>query len=204
MIFLNETQIEQIVEDSTDGKNTKFLSSAHNLWKRFQNYPKSPPMALAVADKIVSIIFATFNKNRYTNLYEIVTVQGHEGNGYASKLWDKYVQYACLDKGMTRLKISCTPDSITWHLRNGLVFWGVDPTGSLKSDQPLFPDRKTQLDMRNLFVKNPDLALPPFRVLRELKKCQLKHHAFGEKKHKEVREAIEKTGKFWLGDFLDY
>lgn len=202
MIFLNEGQVEQIIEYSPEGKNTKFLMGAHNLWKRFQNYTKSPPMALQKRGKIVSIIFATFNRNKYTNLYEIVTVQGNEGKGFASKLWAEYVEYAHRIKGMTRLKISCTPSSITWHLRNGLIFWGVDPSGSLKSDQPLFPDRITQLDMRNLFVKNPTLAMPSFKVVEELKKSQLKHHSFGQMKHKVVREAIENTGKFWFGDLL--
>jgi len=202
MIFLNEKQVEQIIEHSTEGTNTKFLKGAHNLWKRFQNYTKSPPMALSTANEIVSIIFATFNRNKYTNLYEIVTVEGHEGKGFASKLWEEYVEYAYRGKKMTRLKISCTPTSITWHLRNGLIFWGVDPTGSLKSDQPLFPDRQTQIDMRELFVKNPTFALPPFKVIQALRKSQLEHQPFGQMKHKVVREAIEKTGKYWFGDFL--
>ena len=87
-------------------------------------------------------------------------------------------------------------------MRNGLIFWAVDRSGSLKSDQPLFPDRKTQLDMRELFVKNPTFAMPSLKVCELLRKSQLEHQPFGQMKHKIVREAIEKTGKYWFGDIF--
>lgn len=203
MKLLTQEDVAGIIINSPEGKNTDFLKSSDSLWIRFSNYAKYPPLGLIVDDKVVSIIFATFNKNQYTNLYEIVTVQGEEGHGYASKLWDEYVHYAFHDKGMKRLKISCTPSSITWHIRNGLVFWGVDPTGSLKSDQPLFPDRKSQIDMRNLFIKNPLMGIPPPHALMELQKCQLRFYQFGKKKNQIVQEAIEKTGKFWLGGYFE-
>lgn len=202
MIFLTANEVLDIVQSSEPGKNTSFLGSSHNLWVRFKNYEKNPPMALVKHDRKVCIIFATFNKNFYANLYEIVTVQGHEGKGYASQLWEQFTEYAVLKKGMKRLKISCTPSSITWHIRNGLIFWGVDHLGSLKSDQPLFPDRATQLDMRNLFVKSPEMALPSEKVIKELQGSQLKFYEFGEKKQQEVEEAIEKVGKYWLGGYL--
>ena len=159
-------------------------------------------MALVKHDRKVCIIFATFNKNFYANLYEIVTVQGHEGKGYASQLWEQFTEYAVRQKGMKRLKISCTPSSITWHIRNGLIFWGVDSTGSLKSDQPLFPDRATQLQMRNLFVKSPEMALPSDKVIVILQESQLNNWHFSPIKQKEIEEAIEKVGKYWLGDYL--
>ena len=202
MIFLTANEVLDILNSSLGGKNSHFLASSHNLWTRFKNYDKNPPMALVKNDRKVSIIFATFNKNFYANLYEIVTVQGHEGKGYASQLWEQFTEYAVMQKGMKRLKISCTPSSITWHIRNGLIFWGVDNLGSLKSDQPLFPDRQTQLDMRNLFVKSPEMALPSEKVIKDLQQSQLKFYEFSEKKKQEVEEAIEKVGKYWLGGYL--
>ena len=159
-------------------------------------------MALQEDGKVVCIIYATFNKNFYANLYEIVTVQGFEGHGYASKLWEEFTEYAVMERGMKRLKISCTPSSVTWHMRNGLIFWGIDPTGSLKSDQPLFPDRATQIDMRNLFVKSPEMALPSEKVIEELRQCQLENYNFNPSKLQLIQEAIKKVGKYWLGDYL--
>ena len=203
MILIDEQRIQSILENAPEGKNTRFLFSSHNLWKRFQNYYKALPLALEVNGEIVSIIFATFNKNFYTNLYEIVTVEGHEGKGYASELWQQYTQYAVNERKMKRLKISCTPSSITWHLRNGLIFWGVDPTGSLKSDQPLFPDRQTQIDMRNLFAKRPVMALPSEKVIEQLKSCQLKNYNFSISKKETILDAIQKVGRFWFGGYLE-
>ena len=202
MIFLTSNEVLDILNSSLGGKNSHFLAASHNLWTRFKNYDRNPPMALVKNDRKVSIIFATFNKNFYANLYEIVTVQGHEGKGYASQLWEQFTHYAVEKQGMKRLKISCTPSSITWHLRNGLIFWGVDSLGSLKSDQPLFPDRATQLDMRNLFVNSPEMALPSEKVIKALKESQLNSYSFSDSKKKLIQEAIEKVGKYWLGDYL--
>lgn len=199
MKLLLESEVEELIEKSLEGPNTNFLKASHNLWKRFKNYSKSLPMGLERSGDIVSIIFATFNRNRYTNLYDIVTMQGEEGQGYARLLWSEYIQYAIYPREMNRLKISCTPSSIGWHLENGLVFWGVDPTGSLKSDQPLYPSVDSQRTARELFVKDPRLAMPEPKVAAELKLCKLERYSFSDSKKKKIQEAIRKTGKFWLG-----
>lgn len=205
MKFLALADVEQIINNSPPGRNTKFLSSAHSLWTRFKNYGSNPPMALEVNGQVVSIIFATFNRDRYTNLYEIVTIQGKEGNGYASKIWDAYIDYAVNAKHSSRLKISCTPESVTWHMKNGLIFWAIDPTGSLRSDQPLFKTREEQLSFRNLAVKDPSMALPTDKVCEKLRKESLESHNFGSKKKQKTEEAIQKVGEYWLREALfDY
>jgi len=203
MNFATKEEVETLLEQSPPGNNTKFLSSSHSLWYRFKNYEKNPPMVLREDGDIVSLIFATFNRDRYSNLYEIVTVEGKEGKGYASQIWDQYIDYATTTRGIERLKISCTPSSITWHLRNGLVFWAVDPTGSLRSDQPLFRTREEQCEFRERAVLNPDIAAPVNpKVLEQLRKESLESHSFGSKKTQQVQEAIEKVGSYWLRENL--
>lgn len=198
MIFLNQEQVNKIIEQSPEGKNTNFLKAAHSLWFRFKNYDKAPPIALEVNNEVVSIIFATYNRSGYTNLYEIVTVQGKEGNGYASKAWEEYTNYAVNTKQSNRLKISCTPSSVTWHMRNGLIFWAVDPSGSLRSDQKLFPSRKEQIEYQEFAVKNPEQVLPPEKVIHQFLSEGLEDHNFGQKKKAKVEEAIKSVGRYWL------
>lgn len=195
--FATQSDIKNILENSDAGTNTKFLFASNNLWTRFKNYDTSPPLAL-VDDKIVCLIFATFGKSGYTNLYEIVTVQGCEGKGYASQLWDYYVEYACNKRNITRLKISCTPSSITWHMKNGLLFWAVDPTGSLRSDQPLFKNREEQFIFQKIAIDDPSVALPSEKVCKQLRAESIDAHKFGPKKRKQVEEAIQKVGKSWI------
>lgn len=203
MKFATKEQVENLIQNSPDGKNTKFLSASHSLWFRFKNYNKSPPMILEDNGKIVSLIFATFNRDKYTNLYDIVTVEGCEGNGYASQIWDQYVDYAVNVQMIKRLKISCTPSSVSWHMRNGLVFWAVDPTGSLRSDQPLFKNREEQMIFRNLAVDDPAIALPTdSKVIEQLKRESLESHKFGTKKKTATEEAIARVGQYWLRDAL--
>lgn len=203
MKFATITQVEDLIQSSPDGRNTKFLSASHSLWFRFKNYEKSPPMILEDNGQIVSLIYATFNRDRYTNLYEIVTAEGCEGKGYASRIWNEYVNYAVNVRNMKRLKISCTPSSVTWHMKNGLVFWAVDPSGSLRSDQPLFKNREEQLMFRNLAVDDPTFALPVDpKVITQLKNESLESHKFGPKKKAATEEAIAKVGQYWLRDAL--
>lgn len=195
--FATKEDVDKIIKQSDDGRNTKFLSASNNLWTRFKNYQTAPPLAL-VDDDIVCLIFATFNKGGYTNLYEIVTVQGREGKGYASTLWDYYVDYACTTKHSSRLKISCTPSSVSWHMKNGLVFWAVDPTGSLRSDQPLFKNREEQFIFQNMAVVDPSMALPSEKVCDQLREESIDAHGFGLKKIKQVEDAIQIVDKAWI------
>lgn len=200
--FIDSDEVTTILEKSSAGKNTKFLSASHSLWTRFKNYESSPPFALVKNKQVVSLIFATFNRDGYTNLYDIVTVQGQEGHGYASDIWDHYVEYACNKKNSKRLKISCTPSSLTWHMRNGLVFWAVDPTGSLRSDQPLFKNREEQMIFRKLAIDDPSIAIPSEKVCEKLRNESLESHKFGAKKRGIVEQAIKTASETWLRDAL--
>lgn len=197
MRFIGEEEIDVLLSTITQGDNTKFLAASHNLWKRFHNYEKAPPMALMNDDKIVCLHYATFNKNKYLNSYEIVTMEGQEGHGYASKLWEESMNYAVMEMGITRLKNSCIASSITWHIKHGLIFWGIDPTGSLKSDQPLYPSIKAQIDAFNVFRKNHSLAEPAPSVLKSMK--QIDDYTFSPKKQRLIMEAVNKAGDHWFG-----
>ncbi len=202
MLFVNSTKVEDLIKNSPAGKNTKFLSAAHSLWYRFKNYEKAPPMAYEDNGEVVCLIFATFNRDGYANLYEIVTLEGKEGKGYASKCWDTWIKYAVEERKIQRLKISCTPSSVTWHNKNGLIFWAVDPTGSLRSDQPLFPTRVEQIAYRNNAAVYPLQALPPQKAREQFRKEGLESYKWGEKKKAKTQAAIDAVGKAWLRDAL--
>jgi hypothetical protein len=202
MNLVNSTKVEDIIKNSPAGKNTKFLSAAHSLWTRFHNYEKSLPLSYEVNGEVVCLIFATFNRDGYSNLYEIVTLEGKEGNGYASKCWDAYLDYAVNVRKSTRLKISCTPSSVTWHMRNGLLFWAVDPTGSLRSDQKLFATRQEQIAHQNFSITNPLQSLPPQKVREQFLREGIDSHKFGPKKKAKTQAAIDSVGKLWLRDAL--
>ena len=195
--------VEDTIAKQPEGKNTRFLNAAHSLWFRFKNYDKNPPYVLIDDGDPVAFIFATTSKKtRYVNLYEIVTLEGKEGNGYASEIWDLFVEKT-FSQGMERIKLSCTPSSVTWHARNGLVFWAVDPSGSCRSDQPLFPNRQEQATFRELALKDPSIAFPPDQKIRDqLIKESLDSHGFGAKKRQATQAAIDSVKEYWLRDAL--
>ena len=56
---------------------------------------------------------------------------------------------------------------------------------------------------RELAIKDADIAIPTdSKVLRQLEKESLESHGFGPKKIQKVKEAIEKTGEYWLRESL--
>lgn len=190
-------QVEELLSKQPEGTNTKFLKSSHNLWFRFKNYDKHPPFVLE-DDGPVALVFITFSqRSKYANLYEIVTLEGKEGNGYAGEVyWG--VMKAAYEAGMKRLKMSCTPSSVTWHMRNGTMFWGVDPSGSLRCDVPIFPNQHEALTFRELALKDPTVALPPSKVMDKLKEEGIEAHGFGAKKTEKVETAIGAVGEYWM------
>ncbi len=202
MSFIGRNQVQNLIEQSAPGNNTRFLLSAHSLWYRFQNYDKTPPMSYEIEGVTRSLIFATYNRDTYSNLYEIVTIQGQEGQGYASRAWELWTAYAVQERQSARLKMSCTPSSITWHQRNGLLWWAVDPSGSLRSDQPLFASRSEQLAYRDYGIQNPTQALPPLKNRKKLCAEGLENYSWGPTKLARTQEAIQAAGKSWLRDHL--
>jgi len=202
MLLVNSVKVKDLIKNSPAGKNTKFLSAAHSLWYRFHNYDKAPPLAYEVDGEIVNLIFATFNRDGYANLYEIVTLEGKEGKGYASKSWENWIRYAVEERESKRLKISCTPLSVTWHYKNGLIWWAVDPTGSLRSDQPLFTTIAEQIAYRDNAIVNPLQALPPYKAREQFRTEGLESYKWSDKKKAKTQAAINAVGKAWLRDAL--
>jgi hypothetical protein len=82
------------------------------------------------------------------------------------------------------------------------VFWAVDPTGSLRSDQPLFSTRAEQIAYRNNAIVNPVSCLPPKRAHEQFLREGLDNYTWGEKKKAKTQAAIDAVGKAWLRDAL--
>ena len=197
----SKEEMEAILAKQPEGKNTRFLNAAHSLWYRFKNYDKHP--AFNLDDK--AFVFATYSqRSKYINLYEIVTVEGAEGKGYASEIWSAVMEDAYTN-GMRRLKISCTPSSVTWHYRNGLVFWAVDPSGSLRSDQPLCKTREEQLKLREQAIQDPSVVAPTdTKVIDNLRKEDFPGDRFkvNGKKYWAITNAIESVGEAWMRPYI--
>jgi hypothetical protein len=83
-----------------------------------------------------------------------------------------------------------------------LIWWAVDPTGSLRSDQPLFPTRAEQIAYRDFAIVNPLQALPPYKARDQFRAEGLEAYKWGEKKKAKSQAAINAAGKAWLRDAL--
>lgn len=197
--------LQKIIEAMPPGKNTSFLSNANHMFRRWGTgiFDKNPPVGLVVDGDLKSLIFATISpRTPYANLYEIGTKQGEEGKGYSSKIWDFWIKYAVEERKVQRLKMSCTTTSLTWHLRNGVIGWAIDPTGAIRTDQPLFPTREGQLRFRELAVNAPEISIPPEKELLKLYKEDLSSYNFTTRKRLKSEEAIKSMGKYWFREHL--
>jgi hypothetical protein len=199
---ITQVEFEAWVQDMDEGRNKTFAKGAMNLWIRFKNFEKNAPFALRVDGKIKCVILITkLSRTPYCNLYEIVTATGEEGNGYARRLYWDVLSYF-YDAGVLRLKMSCTPDSISWHNGNGIIGWGVDPTGSIRVDIPLKPTREEQLELRENFEENISKIIPPEKVAFKLLNENV---SFGRNKEAQVNNSKNIMGKHYRREeLLDY
>tara|TARA_B110000093_G_scaffold13483_1_gene12571 strand:- start:179 stop:784 length:606 start_codon:yes stop_codon:yes gene_type:complete len=197
----SQQEIEQLLETlPVDEKNTKFAKGAHNLWVRFHNYSKHDPFVLEADGQIVAVCHITVLKNKdYANLYEIYTIPNSEGKGYASTLYWQIMEHMANSYSGIRLKMSCTPSSIGWHYRNGIIGYGVDPSGSIRVDMPIEPTKEMQLALREGWKTNPEYVLPPAKSREKLLK---ENPTFGVKKSAQVEQSIGTMGEYYLREYL--
>lgn len=197
------TTLEEVADLCRKHEKTSRISllrTTHGMWVRFNNYEKHPPMVIRIDGEIASIVFFQITKNRYMNLYEIISLPEYAGKGYGTDLWKSVIKFACENQA-ERLKISCTPESILWHYPHGLIFWGVDKSGSLRSDQQLFPTIEEQVEYRRRVIEDPQHNLPPVSQVNKFKK-EIQEIQFGENKKIKIQQAIKSIGSAWLAPYL--
>ena len=188
--------IDQLVTKmkNSEHPNARFASAAHSLWTRFHNYTERN-MPYACIDRhsgdVTSVVMMTLlTREPYANLYEIFAVKPT----FARELyWD--VMKGAKEMGAERLKMSCTPSSIGWHLGNGVVGWGTDPSGSIRVDIPIADSLEEQLDLRERAIKDPSLVMPTGKNLQRLID---EENSFGPIKLPKVEKAIDSMGKYYM------
>lgn len=201
MIRAKQEEMEVFLDSlPVDEKNTKFAKGAHNLWVRFHNYGKHDPFVLKVDGQIVAVCHITvLKKGDYANLYEIYTIPNSEGKGYASTLYWQIMEHMAHTYPRIRLKMSCTPSSIGWHYRNGIIGYGVDPSGSIRVDIPIAATKQDQLLTRFVWMGNKEFVLPPTKSREKLLK---ENPSFGVKKSAQVEQSIAMLGDYYLREYL--
>jgi hypothetical protein len=192
-------EFSEWINNMPEGKNTRFARNANNLWTRFKNFDNNPPWILIEKGDIkCAILITKLVREPYCNLYEIVTKEGQEGRGYASRLY-WHVMSHMFNDGVKRLKMSCTTSSIGWHYRNGIIGWGVDPTGSIRVDIPLRPTLQEQLELRNNFEDNKFEIIPKKKVAIRLLGENV---SFGKRKEIEVDNSRQVMGEHYRREYL--
>ena len=187
--------MEQLVLEmkNNDHPNAKFASAAFSLWFRFGNFTErnAPYASVDAEGNITAVVMLTLlTREPYANLYEIFAVEG----GYATSLYWEVMKHA-KENGADRLKMSCTPSSIGWHFRNGIVGWGVDPTGSIRVDIPICDSLQEQTELRERSIENVSLVMPEGKPLQRLID---EENSFGPKKIIKVENAIDFMGDYYM------
>lgn len=187
--------MEQLVLEmkNNDHANAKFASAAFSLWFRFGNFTErnAPYASVDAEGNITAVVMLTLlTREPYANLYEIFAVE----SGCATSLYWEVMKHA-KENGAERLKMSCTPSSIGWHFRNGIVGWGTDPTGSIRVDIPICDSRQEQIELRERAIECPILVMPEGKAKDRLAK---EENSFGPKKIIQVENAIDFMGMCYM------
>lgn len=192
---LTQEQTEIVVKNmKTEGHpHAAFANASHSLWRRFNNYTErnSPYCLVGVDGDVKAVIMLTLlTREPYANLYEIFAIKPT----YARELYWRVMKHA-KEMGAERLKMSCTPSSLGWHLGNGIVGWGVDTSGSIRVDIPICDSLEEQLELREFALKHPSLITP---TGKSAEKLVSEENSFGPIKIKKVEQAISLMGDYYM------
>ena len=195
---IDKDAMEKLLENMEENNNSNlsFAKGAHSLWFRFKNYEKNAPYVILTEDSEIAAVcmITKLQREPYANLYEIFSVIP----GYASELyWG--IMKIMKERGVERLKMSCTPSSIGWHMKNGIVGWGTDPSGSIRVDIPMMSDQQSQLDLRVSALSDISLVIPPEK---QGLKLLSEENNFGPRKLPIVEHTIETVGEFYFRKHL--
>ena len=191
-------EVESMLTQYGQQGNNSLIRWNHGMWIRFGNYDNDNlPLAMLVKGNIVGLVFYCILKNHIVNQYEIIVREGVTHEKYGEYLWRYWIEYVSL-QGAKYLKISCTPQSIKWHYKHGLIFWGIDSSGSLRSFQPLFPTVEEQCRWRDYVIKHPDYKILSPKIAQFYLNEMLKDRKWSKEKINKIKDSILYIDKAWF------
>jgi len=116
----------------------KFAKEALDWWDTYYSWSRDPCLVLYNEQKeVVCYLFYHISKKReYLTIHNIFTPFPHRYHGYAKEML--HILFDTLESNtIERVKLYAVSSSISFYMKLGLDFWGVNEIGQYYSDFPM-------------------------------------------------------------------
>ena len=144
---LNRNEYIDSIAQINDKKSLGFANMALKWWDRHFSWNAHGCIALTnEKEEHLSYIFYKIDRyNEYITIHNIFTPQKFRRHGYASQLFELVFQ-AAEKKNVSRFRMTCVPQSLSFYLTMGVVYWGINSLGDYYCDLPLPKGGITQIE----------------------------------------------------------
>lgn len=135
---LNRNDYLDSISHIKDDKSVRFATMALNWWDRHFSWKVHGCVILAnEQQEHLSYIFYKIDRyDEYITIHNIFTPLEFRRNGYAHTLFKLVFQIA-EKKNVSRLRMTCVPQSLDFYMSMGFVYWGINSQGDYYCDLPL-------------------------------------------------------------------
>ena len=121
-----------------DKKSLGFANMALKWWDRHFSWNAHGCIALTnEKEEHLSYIFYKIDRyHEYITIHNIFTPLKFRRHGYASQLFELVFKIAEKNH-ISRFRITCVPQSLSFYLTLGFVYWGINTQGDYYCDLPL-------------------------------------------------------------------
>ncbi|MDM5270858.1 GNAT family N-acetyltransferase [Sulfurovum sp. zt1-1] len=151
---LNRNAYIDSIAQIKDKKSLGFANLALYWWDRHFSWKAHGCVVLSnEKQEHLSYIFYKIDRyNEYITIHNIFTPLKFRRHGYASQLFELVFQTA-EQKNVSRFRMTCVPQSLSFYLTMGVVYWGINSLGDYYCDLPMPKGGITQIEK---MVKDTD------------------------------------------------
>jgi hypothetical protein len=130
----------------------KFAKQAMLWWDDYYSWDAFPPLCLIKNKKVVCYLFYTVSKNKdYLTIHNILTPKKSRNKGYAKEILRVLFDERLIKQHIKRVKMLCVSSSVSFYMKLGVDFWGVNKLGQYYTN---FPMPKNIKDIPNMMKNN--------------------------------------------------
>ncbi len=169
--LLNKDQYLDSVTQMTHMGSLKFAKQAMDWWDTYYSWSNFPCVCLEVDGEDVCYLFYHISKNNdYLTIHNILTPYNFRFQGYAQSLLAKLFSTVHPNSSIQRVKMECVSSSLSFYMKLGIDFWGVNKLGQYYTNFPMPKDDIDQIPKLMYHetledLKNDEL----FRIYEKLK-----------------------------------
>lgn len=164
--FLNREQYLASVTQMTHFESLKFAKQSLDWWDTYYSWSQFPCLCLQNNGKKVCYLFYHISKdNKYLTIHNLLTPHPHRFNGYAKILLTLlFTHLFNHNSPIQRVKMICVSSSLSFYMKLGVDFWGVNELGQYYTNFPM-PDTIEDIP---LLMKNETLKQLPNEELQNI------------------------------------